>query len=139
MSIGKLIMNTLRRADARRIYIREHPLALWFSIGAMLTGLPLLLAPYLGNGSAALEALPPWAVTLWAASYALGGGLSVYGMAHLRVRFEAAGMALLASALSVTVVAILMARGIGSLLSVAFLATLVIGCASRTFFLATRP
>ena len=128
----------IRSSDIRHSYLREHPLALWFSIGAIVTGLPLLVAPFLADSSSALELLPPWAIFLWAASYALGGLLSLIGMVKLKPRLEAAGMTLLASALSVTVISIIAARGPGALLSVAFLLTLAIGCASRAYFLTGR-
>jgi hypothetical protein len=117
------------------IYLRDHPLALWFSVGAIITGVPILIAPFLANGSAALSILPPWAVFVWAAWYALGGSLSLWGMVRLSPRLEAAGMAFLASALAVTIVTAFVARGVGALLSGAFLVTLVIGCASRAYFL----
>lgn len=136
---SETILTQVRRSDRRRVYLREHPLAMWFSIGAILTGVPLAVAPFLAQGSAALTILPDWAVFTWACWYALGGILSLIGMVRLEGRLEAAGMSLLASALAVTVVSTIVVRGAGAALAGAFLVTLAIGCISRSYLLATRP
>jgi hypothetical protein len=83
---------------------RRHPLAFCYAVGAALTGAAYAvqvisgaeLSPILTN-----EPLP--AQLLWAANYLIGGVLASYGILRRYPPSEAAGFALLAAAVLISV------------------------------------
>lgn len=123
---------------AQRDYLADHKLALWFSIAVMVAGLFYLLTPTLVAESAVSRVLPHGLKLLFSFNYALGGILSVYGLVRGRPKPEAAGMALLASALLVQFGAAFYLLGIHVIGSTSIILLFAIGCWQRSASLVHR-
>lgn len=118
------------------LYVREHPLALAFSLSMALTGLLVLAIPSVRATSPTVYVLPLWTAGIWGAALLLGGAMAAYGLLRDRPDYESAGMALLSSGQLVALITTISAFGF----SAAILATvlrggLAIGCAIRSWHL----
>jgi hypothetical protein len=83
---------------------RRHPLALCYAAGAALTGLAYAVQVLTGAVlNPILELQGEWAQLLWAGTYLVGGALGTYGILERHPPSEAAGFALLAAAVSISV------------------------------------
>jgi hypothetical protein len=120
------------------LYISEHPVVFWFSIGICFAGFTSLVAPQFTEQSSASLLLPDWLRATFNVTYAAGGFGSVFGIIRGWRKIEAAGMALLASGLLTNFIVFSWVVPSG-LVSAAFLLTLAIGCAQRSWHLATTP
>lgn len=118
-------------------HAKDHPLAIWLSASAMILGAALLISPTLGDKSASLSPWPTYLVAMWGAAFALGGLLSVVGLAKTKAKIEAAGMVLLSTAFAAT--AISAGFTSPSLLSLVFLGALAGGTGHRAISLMNRP
>lgn len=123
-----------RSADYAKAYRREHPLAIWFSIGIAFIGLVTILFPDSVEQSAVTLALPELVRKLFNVFYATGGLFATIGLLRIRHSLEAAGMALLASTLFVQWASIIYLRPT-SIISAFFVLTLAIGCGRRAWIL----
>lgn len=121
----------------QRIYIAEHPVVFWFSLGIALAGILSLAAPHLTEKTAAAQLLPVWLNKLFFTSYAIGGLLSFVGMSRGYRRIEAAGMALLAGGLLANFITFAYLVH-ASIVSALFLFFMAFGCAQRSWYLATN-
>ncbi len=119
------------------LYVREHPLALVFSLSMVLTGVLVIAIPSVRETSPTVYVLPLWTAGVWGAGLLLGGGMSTYGLLKDRPDYESAGMALLSSGQLVAMVTTLSAFGFtAAVLSMVLRGGLAIGCAARALHLA---
>lgn len=83
---------------------------MWIAVAGLYTGLTYLL-PFLEPASSAAVVARefPGLATLWSALYALGGLVIVIGLLRRSPRIEGAGLSLLASGLTVALIAALAA------------------------------
>src|SRR3954469_8574747 len=119
--------------ETQRPVLHAHPLAFWFSLGVVLSGLVAFSHPAYGGAPGA--ALPTWLPKVFNACWTVGGGFSVFGITPGKSRYEAAGMALLSTSfityfLSIAYIVPSSAWTGGFLISIA------IGCARRAYCLA---
>lgn len=126
---------TFRRDDYRQIYRHEHPLAIWFTAGIAFTGFLTLFFPDAVESSATYLALPEWLRYAFNICYFAGGTAACAGLVTARHPLEAAGMALLASALLTQYASIIYVRP-PSIWAATFVLTLAIGCGRRAWVLA---
>src|SRR5687767_111049 len=101
-------MVSIRESDLRDSYIRAHRWAQWIAASSVALGLVLVFAPVAAAHSPAFEVMPAWAVVAWGAFYAFGGGATLYGLMRGHPKYEAAGSALLASAIFTTLLTTLL-------------------------------
>lgn len=119
------------------LYVREHPLALAFSLSMALTGLLVLAIPSVRATSPTVYVLPLWTAGVWGAGLLLGGGMSTYGLLKDRPDYESGGMALLSSGQLVAMVTTISAFGFtAAVLATVLRGGLAIGCAARAWHLA---
>ena len=119
------------------LYVKEHPLALSFSIAMALSGLLVLAIPSVRVTSPTVYALPIWTAAVWGAGLLLGGCMAAFGLLKDRPDYESAGMALLASGQLVALVTTLSAFGFSAaVLGTVLRGGLAIGCAARSWHLA---
>lgn len=128
--------HSFRRDDYARLYRRDHPLAIWFCLGIAFIGLLTLIFPDAVEQSATSLALGETLRKLFYVCYALGGTLGALGLLSVRHRLEAAGMAMLASTMTVQFVAIVYVRPAAWAPSL-FVLALAIGCGTRAWLLST--
>lgn len=126
---------SLSSKEYRRLYRREHPLALWFTLGVAFAGLVALIAPETVETSATYLALPEWLRNVFNVSYAVGGLVSFFGILRVRHNIEAAGEAILASALVTQFLSVLYVH---PTISASFILFLAIGCARRSIILSEK-
>ncbi len=125
-------------------YVRDHPVALWFSIGILLTGLAQVFIPGASETTATSLAFPDWLETVFSATWIIGGALGAVGMLRGRAKLEASGFALLATGLTLDLIALIyLAYAVTPALPlrvapVAFLVALAIGFWQRASHLASR-
>lgn len=127
-----------RHDDYKRIYRREHPIAIWLTLGIAVTGFVALLFPDTVNQTAISLALPHWLRQMFYLSYTVGGTVAAIGLLTVNHKFEAAGLTLLASALLAQYIAVVYtALDISprSVWSSTFVLALAIGCGSRALLL----
>jgi hypothetical protein len=126
-----------RRGDLARIYRREYPVALFFSIGIFLIGAITLIAPEVAQESPIAIALPEWARKVFYAAWVIAGGTSTVGIWRARLDLEAAGMTLTSSALFAYFTAL---AGVGVLPvgSALFILSLAAGCGWRAYELTRK-
>jgi hypothetical protein len=118
-------------------YVREHPLALVFSLSMALTGILVLAIPSVRETSPTVYALPIWTAGIWGAGLLLGGSMATFGLLRDRPDYESAGMALLSSGQLVALVTTLSAFGFtAAVLSTVLRGGLAIGCGARAWHLA---
>lgn len=119
------------------LYVREHPLALVFSLSMVLTGALVLAIPSVRETSPTVYVLPLWTAGVWGGGLLLGGGMSAYGLLRDRPDYESAGMALLSSGQLVALVTTISAFGFtAAVLATVLRGGLAIGCATRAWHLA---
>lgn len=119
------------------LYVREHPLALAFSLSMALTGLLVLAIPSVRATSPTVNVLPLWTASIWGIVLLLGGLSASYGLFRDRPDYESAGMALLASGQLVAAVTTISAFGFeAAVLGTVLRSGLAIGCMARAFHLA---
>src|SRR4051812_19972415 len=83
----------------RKRYVAEHPVVFWFSIGIALAGTIAVIAPETVEQSSSSLLLPVWLRTVFNLVFAVGGWMSMLGIAFGLRKLEASGMALLSTAL----------------------------------------
>lgn len=86
----------MRRADLRRLYLWQHPLAFFLALGAVAAGLVIAFSPRLLEETTVGQTLPNHLDSVWAACFTLGGAATAGGMWRLS-RIEAVGCWLLAA------------------------------------------
>ena len=119
--------------EHHRPVLRMHPLAFWFSLGVLLTGILQIVHP--STDSAAAAALPDALHTIFNVVWILGGLFACFGILRGKARYEAAGMILMGT--SFAVYFLILVRVLPtSLWSAAFIVTIAIGCLRRAFALA---
>ncbi len=119
------------------LYVREHPLALAFSISMAISGLLVLTIPSVRATSPTVSVLPMWTAAVWGAVLLVGGSASTYGLFRDRPDFESGGMALLSTGQLVALITSISALGISAaILGVLLRGGLAIGCAARALHLA---
>ena len=119
----------------QRPVLRAHPLAFWFSLGVVLSGVVAFVHPA-ANGAPGL-ALPDVLLAVFQASWTGGGALGVFGITRGKARYEAAGMTLLSAsfiAYFLSIVYVLPA----SAWSGGFIVAIAIGCGRRAWMLTHR-
>lgn len=128
--------STIRRDDIRRVYRKDHPLALWFAASIAVVSVLALVVPATVQDSPQSLALSYALRQAFYVIWGVGGILSVVGLWRASFRLEAAGMALLGFSFLAYVVIIVAllgpARG-----SYVFLLGLAAGCLHRSYHLAT--
>jgi peptidoglycan/LPS O-acetylase OafA/YrhL len=92
---------TIREGDWRRLYARQHPLALVMALGLAVTGVMLTLSPPLLSRTVVAQALPAGLEYPWDLALTFGGIGVLTGFWKLDNRLEAAGCILLAGCLAI--------------------------------------
>jgi hypothetical protein len=118
-------------------YVREHPLALVFSLSMALTGLLVVAIPSVRATSPTVYVLPLWTAVIWGAVLLAGGCMATYGLLSDRPDYESGGMALLSSGQLVALVTTISAFGFeAAVLATVLRGGLALGCAARAWHLA---
>lgn len=119
-------------ATYRNAYLREHPFAYCFAVGAFLVGVVYCWQVLSGDVlNPVLTSQPQWAQIVWALDYLVGGALAARGIRLSRPRLETPGFALLASALFIA--AIIQASQLANYVALISGCSLGIGCALRSW------
>lgn len=126
----------IRLFAARRPYVASHPFFMTIGAGAFLASLILLALPGAEADSALAMLFPRWIEILWLVLYAIAGVLIVTAVWTTRPDIELAGCLILGWVLAVDAYALLVERGVGSVLVNSIIATTSIGAFARAVFLA---
>jgi len=122
------------RSFRQHPYIREHPFAYCFAIGAALTGVVYIYQVVTGvDVSPVLALQPTWIQLLWATFYLWGGLLASEGIRQCKPRIETSGFALLAAAIGISVT--LNVFVIVNYVALVSGGSIAVGCAARAVFL----
>lgn len=118
-------------------YVKEHPLALAFSLSMALTGLLVVAIPSVRATSPTVYVLPLWTAVVWGVVLLVGGCMATLGLLRDRPDYESGGMALLSSGQLVAAVTTISAFGFtAAVLGTVLRGGLAIGCAARAWHLA---